>query len=113
LKALDASALAWIYLGVAGLLEVGFTTALTLAHKGKAWAWVLFCACVIGSFAALEEATKTIPLGIGYAVWTAIGAAGTVLVSAWVFKAAITPVQYGFLALLITSVIGLKLAGSH
>lgn len=101
--------IAWIYLLVAGLFEVGFTTAMTFAQRGEKWGWPLFAVCITMSFWLLDLATRTIPIGIAYAVWTGIGAAGTLFVSAALLKAPITPAQIGFVALLIASVIGLKL----
>jgi quaternary ammonium compound-resistance protein SugE len=98
---------------LAGAFEVGFTTALTLINRGWRWAELIFIVCIIASFGALQQATKVIPIGMGYAVWTGIGAAGTLLVSALVFKVHITPIQYAFIALLIVSILGLKLTGQH
>ncbi|MFZ4072058.1 MAG: DMT family transporter [Caulobacterales bacterium] len=99
----------WAFLIIAGLFEVGFTTAMTFAQRGAMWGWPLFLVCISLSFWFLNLATKTIPIGIGYAVWTGIGAAGTLFVSAALMKAPITPAQIGFVALLIASVVGLKL----
>jgi quaternary ammonium compound-resistance protein SugE len=112
LKALDPQWTAWGVLLLAGLLEVGFTTFLTLVNRGHAWAWVGFGICITASFSLLHEATKVIPLGIGYAVWTGIGAAGTLLVSVLFFKASITTAQIAFVVLLIAAIAGIKLSGA-
>jgi quaternary ammonium compound-resistance protein SugE len=113
MKTLDAQTAAWVYILIAGVFEVGFTTAMALVAKGQQWAWWLFAVCAVASFTALQEAIKVIPIGIGYAVWTGIGAAGTLLVSALVFKTPISGTQLALVALLIATVVGLKLTGSH
>ncbi|MBU6371870.1 MAG: multidrug efflux SMR transporter [Alphaproteobacteria bacterium] len=92
----------------AGFFEVGFTTAMKFASKGVWMAQVLFVACVIASFTLLSEATKTIPIGIGYAVWTGIGAAGTLAVATLYFKEPISPLQIGCVLMIIAAVAGLK-----
>lgn len=112
MKALDPVTQAWGILVLAGLFEVGFTTAMNWTGKGKWWAEAMFLACVITSFALLEAATKTIPIGIAYAVWTGIGAVGTLLVSTLIFRTSLTIWQIGFVLLLIAAVIGLKLTGA-
>jgi quaternary ammonium compound-resistance protein SugE len=102
----------WVYLIVAGLFEIGFTTAMNFTGRGKWLAETAFLVCVVLSFTFLEMATKTIPIGIAYAVWTGIGATGTVLISTVVFKQPITMMQIGFIVLLIGAVVGLKLTGA-
>jgi quaternary ammonium compound-resistance protein SugE len=112
LKAFDPVTQAWGLLVLAGLFEVGFTTAMNWTSKGTWWAEALFLACVIASFGLLEQATRTIPIGIAYAVWTGIGAVGTLLVSSLIFRTPITGAQTGFVLLLIAAVVGLKLTGA-
>ncbi|HZY80460.1 MAG TPA: multidrug efflux SMR transporter, partial [Cyclobacteriaceae bacterium] len=71
----------WIYLLIAGLFEVGFTTSLKLSKDFSVPKWtVAFYICIILSFHFLSEATKSIPLGTAYAVWTGIGAVGTAVI---------------------------------
>lgn len=105
--------IAWGALLLAGLFEVGFTTAMALENQGKRWATVMFYFCIITSFGLLQYAAKTIPLGIAYAVWTGIGAAGTLAVSTLVFRQPLGMIQIGLVALLILIVVGLKLTSSH
>jgi multidrug transporter EmrE-like cation transporter len=104
----------WVYLLIAAVFEVGFTTALTFTGKGKGkWlAELAFLVCIVLSFSFLQQATKTIPIGIAYAVWTGIGAAGTLAVSTLVFKQPITGLQILFVLLLIGAVAGLKLTAA-
>lgn len=72
--------MAWFYLFIAGLFEVGFTTSLKLSNNfsKKGWA-VLFFVSITLSFYFLNKAIQAIPIGTAYAVWTGIGALGTVI----------------------------------
>ncbi len=99
----------WIYLIVAGVFEVGFTTCLKLSDGfSKLW-WTLgFLVLMTASLGMLTIATREIPLGTAYAVWTGIGAAGTAIVGILWFKDPLTAGRLIFLTLLIGSVIGLK-----
>ena len=60
------------------------------------------------SMSLLIKATQTLPIGTAYAVWTGIGAVGTVLVGIFIFKEPVTVLRLLFLATLIGSIIGLK-----
>lgn len=74
--------MAWIYLVVAGLLEIGWPIGLKIAQS-DAYRWqgiVMAIAFMVASGFMLFLAQKTIPMGTAYAVWTAIGAAGAFLV---------------------------------
>lgn len=112
MKTLDPQWAAWFMLVGAGLFEIGFTTAMKFANKGNWIAEAIFVLCIIASFTLLSEATKTIPIGIGYAVWTGIGAAGTLAMATLYFKEPITPVQIGCVVMIIAAVAGLKFS-SH
>jgi len=99
----------WIFLIIAGLLEIGFTTCLKLSNNFANLKWTVgFIVCIVLSFYLINKATQTLPLGTAYAVWTGIGAAGTVIVGIIFFN---EPVSFGrifFITTLIASVIGLK-----
>lgn len=105
-------AMNWIILIMAGLFEVGFTFCLGKARGANGvemYAWYGgFGFALIASMALLMKATQTLPLGTAYAVWTGIGAAGTVLVGVLVFKEPATFWRLFFLVTLIGSIIGLK-----
>ncbi|WP_106850236.1 multidrug efflux SMR transporter [Blastococcus sp. Marseille-P5729] len=100
----------WFALTLAGVFEVGFTTCLKLEQRNKRWFWG-FLACVLISFGLLAEAIKSIPMGTAYAVWTGIGAVGTVLVSALLFKERPGPKVYAVVGVVIALIVGLKLVG--
>ena len=74
----------WILLIIGGLFEVGFATCLGKAKESSgvtATIWLGgFLLCLIISMLLLYKATQTLPIGTAYAVWTGIGAVGTVLV---------------------------------
>lgn len=104
----------WIFLVAAGVFEIGFTTCLKLSNNFTDWRWsTAFGVCAFVSFSLLSQATKSIPLGTAYAVWTGIGAFGTALIGIIWFKDPLTFWRVFFLFLLVASIIGLKLVSAH
>jgi quaternary ammonium compound-resistance protein SugE len=100
----------WLLLIAAGLCEVGFTTFMKLSDGfTRFWPTAGFAVFCGASFWLLNLAARGIPLGTAYAVWTGIGAAGTAVVGMVFFRDPVTAGRLVFLALLIGSVIGLKL----
>lgn len=104
----------WILLVTAGLFEVGFTTCLKLSDNFTNIKWTAaFLACIILSFLFLNKAAQTLPMGTAYAVWTGIGAVGTVIIGILYFGEPANFWRLFFIATLILSVLGLKFfAGS-
>ncbi len=106
--------MAWIFLIVAGLFEVSFTTCLKLSNNFSDWRWsVGFFISITMSFLLLNKAAQTIPMGTAYAVWTGIGAVGTALVGILLFKESSDTWRLFFITLLIGSIIGLRLVSKH
>ncbi|MCB4798780.1 multidrug efflux SMR transporter [Tamlana sp. 62-3] len=106
----------WILLIIAGLFEVAFASCLgkvksTTGMESKYW-FVGFLVCLAISMILLVKVTKVLPIGTAYAVWTGVGAVGTVLVGIFIFKEPATFWRLFFLVTLITSIIGLKMV-SH
>jgi quaternary ammonium compound-resistance protein SugE len=103
----------WIVLIFAGLFEVAFAFCLGRAKEtsGKEmYLWYVgFMVMLTLSMGLLIKATQTLPMGTAYAVWTGIGAVGTVLVGILVFKEPITTLRLLFIATLIASIVGLKI----
>jgi quaternary ammonium compound-resistance protein SugE len=102
----------WIILIIAGLFEVGFATCLgkakeTTGSTSTLWMIGFFISLSISMF-LLYKATQTLPIGTAYAVWTGVGAVGTVLVGIIVFREPADFWRLFFLFTLITSIIGLK-----
>ena len=106
----------WIILILAGLFEISFAFCLEKAKNSSGntmyfW-YAAFLVTLSLSMLLLIKATQTIPMGTAYAVWTGIGAVGTVLLGIFVFHEPATMLRLFFLATLIGSIIGLK-AVSH
>jgi quaternary ammonium compound-resistance protein SugE len=100
---------AWLYLFLAGLFEIGFTTFLKLSDGfSRLWPTVFFVLFAGASFWLLNKALHGVSLGTAYAVWTGIGAFGTAIVGILMFTDPVTFWRLLFLALLIGSIIGLK-----
>ena len=106
----------WILLIIAGLFEVAFAFCLGKAKEStgnEMYLWYVgFLLALVISMILLVKATQTLPIGTAYAVWTGIGAVGTVLVGIFVFKEPATFLRMLFLTTLIGSIIGLKVV-SH
>lgn len=105
--------MAWIYLFIAGLFEVGFTTSLKLSNNfSHRWWSVMFFVSITLSFHFLNKAIQTIPIGTAYAVWTGIGAVGTVIIGMIMFREPSDFWRLFFIFLLIGSILGLKLVSN-
>jgi len=102
----------WIILIVAGLFEVAFASCLEKAKiaNGNAvyWWYAGFFVSLTLSMLLLMKAVQTLPIGTAYAVWTGIGAVGTVLVGIFIFKDTVSFWKLFFIFTLISSIIGLK-----
>lgn len=104
--------MAWFLLIIAGLFEVGFTSCLSKAKEtsgsNSVW-WIIgFFVSLIMSMYLLYKATQTLPMGTAYAVWTGIGAVGTVLIGIFVFNEPTSFWRVFFIFTLIASIVGLK-----
>jgi quaternary ammonium compound-resistance protein SugE len=106
----------WIILIVAGLFEVAFAACLGKAKETTGvtalWWYAGFLVALSASMLLLIKATQTLPIGTAYAVWTGVGAVGTVLIGIFVFNEPVTFSRIFFICTLIASIIGLK-AVSH
>ena len=105
--------MAWLQLIIAGLFEVAFASCLGKAKTSSGsemYFWYAgFLIALSISMLLLMKATQTLPIGTAYAVWTGIGAVGTVLVGIFIFKEPATFWRIFFITTLIASVIGLKI----
>lgn len=102
----------WFLLIIGGLFEVGFTTCLGKARETNGtpsilW-WAGFFISLTLSMYLLYKATLTLPLGTAYAVWTGIGAIGTVIIGVFFFKEPADFWRLFFITTLIGSIVGLK-----
>ena len=103
--------MAWAYLLLAGTFEIAFASTLKLTDGfTRLWPTLIFFICAIISFLLLAKAAQTLPIGTAYAVWTGMGAAGTVIIGILYFKEPATALRLFFLAMLIASIVGLRYA---
>ncbi|HUH73083.1 MAG TPA: multidrug efflux SMR transporter [Chitinophagales bacterium] len=106
----------WLILIIAGLFEVGFASCLAKAKETtgtEMYAWYGgFLVSLTISMLLLIKATQNLPIGTAYAVWTGIGAVGTVIIGIIVFKDPANFWRLFFITTLIGSIIGLKYASS-
>lgn len=103
--------MAWLFLGVAGLLEVVWAYMLKISDglTTPVEATIAIVA-MIASFWVLSLAMKELPLGTAYAIWTGIGAIGAFILGIVVLGEAATVMRVGSALLILTGMIGLKLA---
>ncbi len=102
--------MAWFWLILGGLFEVGFTTSLRYVEGFRNLPWTLaFLGSVSASMALLELAARTIPMGTAYAVWAGIGAVGTVAVGMLLFDEPATLIRLLLILVIVAAIAGLKL----
>lgn len=100
----------WILLAVAGLLEVGWAIGLKYTEGfTRLWPSVGTIVSMALSFFLLATAMKTLPVGTAYAVWTGIGAVGTVILGIVLFGEAATLARLFCVGMIIAGIVGLKL----
>lgn len=106
----------WIFLIVGGLFEVGFATCLGKARETagtESLLWFMgFFVCLALSMVLLYKGSQGIPIGTAYAVWTGIGACGTVIIGLLLFNEPATFWRMFFLTTLICSIVGLKMVSA-
>ena len=103
--------MAWVYLIIAGLLEVGWAIGLKYTEGfTRIVPSVLTVGSMILSVTLLGLALRDLPVGPAYAIWTGIGAVGVALLGIVLFKDPATAVRLGCIALIVVGIIGLKFA---
>jgi quaternary ammonium compound-resistance protein SugE len=105
--------MAWVYLIVAGLFEIGWPLGLKVAQyvEGKQLTGIAIAVVSMAcSGFLLYQAQKEIPMGTAYAVWTGIGAAGTFIMGIMLYGDPVGTMRIMSVMLIIAGVIGLKLA---
>ena len=102
--------MAWFWLILGGLFEVGFTTSLRFVDGFRNLPWTLvFLVSVAISMFLLEVAARTIPMGTAYAVWGGIGAVGTVIVGMIWFQEPVETIRILLILAIVAAIAGLKL----
>lgn len=103
--------MAWLYLLLAGALEIIWATGLKLSHGfSRPLASTVTVLAMIASFALLASAMRHLPLGTAYAVWTGIGAAGAFLVGVLWLGETLDWLRLASILLIIAGIAGLRLA---
>ncbi|NVO17969.1 MAG: multidrug efflux SMR transporter [Rhodoplanes sp.] len=104
--------MAWVFLLLAGVCEIGWPIGLKLgwAEQGIRWLWIGFAiVCITTSGALLLLAQREIPMGTAYAVWTGIGAVGAFVVGVWAFGDPGTVLRFASVGLIVLGIVGLKM----
>jgi quaternary ammonium compound-resistance protein SugE len=103
--------MAWVYLFVAGLFEVGWAVGLKYTDGFfRLVPTLLTVASMIVSLGLLGLALKTLPVGTAYAVWTGVGTVGTALLGILLLGEPATGVRLACIAAIVAGIVGLKLA---
>jgi len=106
--------MSWIYLFIAGLFEIVWAIGLKYTQGfTRPLPSVITVAGMIVSFYFLALATKVLPIGTAYAIWTGIGAVGAVTLGIILFKEPFDLLRIIFLLFIVTGIIGLKVVSSH
>ena len=104
--------MAWVWVFVAGLFEVGWAVGLKLSDGLRRP--VVSILTVIGmllSFVLLSQGMKKLPVGTAYAVWTGIGSAGTAVIGMWLLGEPRSAARLACLFLIVAGILGLRLTG--
>jgi quaternary ammonium compound-resistance protein SugE len=102
--------MAWLYLFLAGLFEVGWAIGLKYTEGFSRLVPSLWTvAAMIISLALLGLALKSLPVGTAYAVWTGIGAVGTAALGIYLFDEPATAARLASIGLIVAGIVGLKL----
>jgi quaternary ammonium compound-resistance protein SugE len=102
--------MAWIWLLLAGLLEIGWATGLKYAQGfTRLVPSLLTIVSMIGSLGLLGLALRSLPLGTAYALWTGIGTVGTAVLGILLFGEAATAARLACIGLILCGIVGLKL----
>ncbi len=109
-----APTLAWIYLVLAGIAEIGWAIGLKYTEGfTRPVPTVVTVVVMILSFWLLSQAMRTIPLGTAYAAWTGIGAVGTVILGMILFGESRDLARIACIVLIVAGVVGLKVLGGN
>ena len=105
--------MAWLYLVLAGICEIGWPVGLKLGwtDEGARPLWIAFAVVAMSlSGALLLWAQRVIPMGTAYAVWTGIGAVGAFILGIVMFGDSASMMRMVSIALVVAGIVGLKLA---
>ena len=102
--------MAWLFLFLAGLTEIGWAIALKYSHGfTRLFPSVIAITVMVLSFFLLAHSLKSIPIGTAYAVWTGIGIMGTVILCIFLFNEPVNFSRLLFLSFILIGIVGLKI----
>jgi quaternary ammonium compound-resistance protein SugE len=102
--------MAWLYLIIAGIFEVIWAMGLKYSQGfAKLFPSLVTLGAMVVSFYLLALATKSLPIGTAYAIWTGIGAIGAVLLGMILFNEPVNILRIVFLCLILVGIVGLKI----
>ena len=102
--------MAWIYLLISGILEMGWAVGLKYTHGfSNLVPSILTLISMAASFLFLSLALRDLPISMAYAIWTGIGIVGTVIAGLILFQETLTPWQSLSVVLIVAGLIGLRL----
>jgi quaternary ammonium compound-resistance protein SugE len=105
--------MAWLYLFVAGLMEIGWAVGLKYTEGfTRLWPSVLTGAALVLSMVLLAAAVRTLPLGTAYAVWTGIGTVGAAVLGVVLFGEQVSAARLVCIGLIVAGLVGLKLTSA-
>ena len=103
--------MAWVVLVIAGLFEIGWAIGLKFTEGfSRLWPSIGTAVAMFLSVALLGWAMRSLPVGTAYAVWTGIGAVGTVVLGIILFDEPATPLRLACIGLIVAGILGLKVA---
>lgn len=103
--------MAWVYLFVAGLLEIVWALGLKASHGfTRPLISVFTIVAMAASFYLLAQAMRSLPVGTAYAIWVGIGAVGTVVLGVVLYGDSASPWRLASLVLVLAGLVGLKLS---
>jgi quaternary ammonium compound-resistance protein SugE len=103
--------MSWIILLLAGLFEVAWAVGLKYTDGfTRPLPTLLTVSAIVISLTLLGLAMKELPLGTAYAIWTGIGAVGTVMTGVILFGEALTPLRVASVVLIVCGLVGLKIS---
>ncbi len=102
--------MAWLLLGIAGLLEVGWAIGLKYTEGfSRPVPTILTVICMVASVVLLGLSLKSLPVGTAYAVWTGIGSVGTAILGIVLFNDPATAARLACIGLIVCGIVGLKI----
>ena len=101
----------WIFLAASGVIDVAWALSIKKADGFANPAWTVVLLILLALFVVLlTKALQVLPVGTAYAIWTGIGAAGTVGAGIFLFNEPVTASRLFFIAVIVVGIIGLKLS---